>query len=314
MANKGQLKILCITNDRSQQMEKSSYYLMEELKNHCQLAMWTENGHIEKILAQLPFTPDFILLNDFLDPQMCPLIDGLGSIAIPKGMLFHDISYELDIRKRYARQNKIDYIFTHYRDAFLKWYPDISSNMFWLPHHVNTDVYKDYQLTKTIDYLMIGAMTPHIYPLRVIMLNAMKKNPQFVYHSHPGYTTVKNIVKGTLIGEDYAKEINRAKIFLTCNSVYEYTLLKYFEVMACKTLLLAPKNKETFDLGMKDGVHFVSINRENFYNRARFYLEHAKEREQIAENGFHLVRKFHTTRKRAMELVSQIKETLKNYL
>lgn len=305
------LTILCITRDRSQQMEKSSYYLMEELKKHCNLVMWTENGHIQRILSHLSITPDFILMNDFLDPRLCPSIHGLNTVDIPKGMIYHDISYELDIRKRYAITERIDCIFTHYRDAFLKWYPELSERMIWLPHHANPDVYKDYHLPKTIDWLMMGALVPHIYPLRVIMLNTLKNYPGFVHHGHPGYTTVQNIANGTLIGEEYAKEINRSKIFLTCNSVYEYTLMKYFEVMACKALLLAPESKETIDLGMINGVHFVAVDRYNFLEKAQYYLANDVEREHIINNGYQLVMAAHTTQMRAQELISNIEKMIK---
>lgn len=303
----GEVKILCITKDRSKQMEKSSYYLMEELKKQCRLVMWTENGHIERILSQLPFIPDFILMNDFLDPRLCPSIYGLNSINIPKGMIYHDISYELEHRKRYAKKEKIDYIFTHYRDAFLKWYPELKESMIWLPHHVNIEVYKDYQLPKSIDSLMMGAMLPHIYPLRVMMLNTLKDTPGFVYHGHPGYTEVQDIAKGTLVGEDYAKEINRAKVFLTCNSVYEYTLMKYFEVMACKTLLIAPESEETKDLGMIDGVHYCAVNRTNFLEKANYYLTHDAEREMVTNNGHQLAVNYHSTCMRAQQLLETIK-------
>ncbi|MDM5198650.1 glycosyltransferase [Fictibacillus enclensis] len=142
------------------------------------------------------------------------------------------------------------------------------------------------------------------------MLNTLKNYPGFVHHGHPGYTTVQNIANGTLIGEEYAKEINRSKIFLTCNSVYEYTLMKYFEVMACKSLLLAPESKETADLGMINGVHFVAVDRYNFLEKAQYYLANDEEREHIINNGYQLVMAVHTTQMRAQELISHIEKII----
>ncbi|MET3690310.1 spore maturation protein CgeB [Priestia megaterium] len=300
------LKILFITRDRSQQMEKSSYYLGEEMKKQCDLMFWYKDGHIKTILAQIPNKPDFIFLNDFLDPTLCPKIKGLDKINIPKGMIFHDISYQIKIRKEYINREKIDFIFAHYRDAFMKWYPELAHRFVWLPHHVNTTVYKDFQLPKTINWLMMGATVRHIYPLRVIMLNAMKDQPGFVYHPHPGYTVVQNAKQGSLVGDEYAKEINRSKMFLTCNSVYEYILMKYFEVLACNTLLLAPSTQETTDLGFIDGVHFVAINRMNFLEKAQYYLSHESERLTIAKTGYEMVRSYHSTEARVKHLLSNI--------
>lgn len=301
------LKILFLTRDRSQQVEKSSYYLAEELKKQCDLIIWTKDGHIKKILANLPFMPDFILLNDFLDPRLCPKIIGLNKIRkIPKGMIFHDISYQIQKRKAYVKSQKIDFIFAHYRDAFSKWFPELSKRFVWLPHHVNTDVFKDFKNPKSIDWLMLGAITPHIYPLRATMLNTMKDKPGFVYHPHPGYTVVQNITQGSLVGDEYAMEINRAKMFLTCNSIYEYPLMKYFEVLGCNTLLLAPTSKEISDLGFVDGINFVAINNENFLEKTQYYLNHETERIKIAQNGYEMVRANHSTVVRVQQLLTNI--------
>ncbi|MFE0565561.1 glycosyltransferase [Priestia megaterium] len=304
------LKILFLTRDRSQQMEKSSFYLAEEMKKQCDLMLWTEDGHISKILTQIPNNPDFIFLNDFLDPRLCPKIEGLNKINIPKGMIFHDISYKIQTRKDYVKKEKIDFIFGHYRDAFMKWYPELAHRFIWLPHHVNTEIYRDFQLPKSINFLMMGAIVRHIYPLRVIMLNMMKDQPGFVYHSHPGYTVVQNINQGSLVGEEYAKEINRSKMFLTCNSIYEYTLMKYFEVLGCNTLLLAPATKEIADLGIIDGVHFVAVNRLNFMEKAHYYLTHETERITIAQNGYEMVKANHSSEIRVQQLLSNITKLL----
>ncbi|WP_299092527.1 glycosyltransferase [uncultured Metabacillus sp.] len=304
------LKILFLTRDRSQQMEKSSYYIAEEMKKQCDLMLWTEDGHILKILTQLPDKPDFIFLNDFLDPRLCPQIVGLEKVNIPKGMIFHDISYKIQERKEYVKKNKIDFIFPHYRDAFLRWYPELAHRLVWLPHHVNIEVYKDFQLPKTINWLIMGAIVRHIYPLREIMLNTMKNQPGFVYHPHPGYTEVQNVNSGSLIGDDYAKEINRSKMFLTCNSVYGYTLMKYFEVLGCNTLLMAPATKETTDLGLIDGVHFIAVNRDNFMEKAKYYLIHEEERKAISQNGYEFVRAHHSTKARVQHLLENISTLL----
>lgn len=291
-------------------MEKSSFYLAEEMKKQCDLMLWTEDGHISKILAQIPHKPDFIFLNDFLDPKLCPRILGLNEISIPKGMIFHDISYQIQRRKNYINKEKIDFIFAHYRDAFMKWYPELAHRFIWLPHHVNTEIYRDFQLPKSINWLMMGAILRHIYPLRVIMLNTMKDQPGFVYHPHPGYNVVQKVNQGSLVGDEYAKEINRSKMFLTCNSIYEYTLMKYFEVLGCNTLLLAPATKETEDLGIIDGVHFVAVNRLNFMEKAQYYLTHETERIAIAQTGYEMVRTYHSSEARVRQLLSNITKLL----
>ena len=108
------------------------------------------------------------------------------------------------------------------------------------PHFVNTDIFKDYGLRKRHDILLMGAIS-NVYPLRKKMRLYFKGRKGFKYRPHPGYT---NVGVDSYFGEKYAKEINRSKIFITDDSILHYPLIKYYEVLACKTLLLAPTSKE----------------------------------------------------------------------
>jgi hypothetical protein len=304
------LKLLFLTYDQSNQIDKSSYYLGEELRKQCDLVIWNHGGRITDILSHCPYKPDFILLNDCFAPKLCPPVEGLNEIEIPKGVIFHDISNYIQQRKRFVVSEHMDAIFVHYKDAFKKWYPKLNQLMFWLPHHINTDIIKDYHLKKTIDTLMMGSMSPRLYPLRVKMLASLKNRHGFVDYPHPGYGHEEDIQPGTLIGEAYAKEINRAKIFLTCNSIYEYPLMKYFEILGCNTLLLAPSSKELTELGFLDGQTFVRVNQHNFKEKVAYYLEHEEERNQIARCGYLMVRSKHSTKQRAAELIKHIQQII----
>lgn len=70
---------------------------------------------------------------------------------------------------------------------------------------------------------------------------------------------LEKMKKNVFVGQNYAKELNRSKIVLTCDSVFKYPLMKYFEITACNALLLASYSKELGDLGFIPGVNFVAI-------------------------------------------------------
>src|SRR5690606_41863550 len=57
-----------------------------------------------------------------------------------------------------------------------------SSDLKWFPHHVPIHIFKDYKLPKTIDFLFIGAQAPHVYPLRVKMIEQLKNEKGFVMY------------------------------------------------------------------------------------------------------------------------------------
>ena len=307
------LKLLVTSGDFSRYLSPNFDYLLKELDKITDLIVWNKSADIADILKEIGTQPDFVFINEYEETNS-PTISGLLSLGIPHAVNMHDLHYNIDARKASLRRENIRYIFSYYRDRFYECYPEFSRGLYWLPHHVNTDIFRDYGLTKDIDYLMMGAVHETVYPLRYKILKHMQNMPNFVNHEHPGYRNIDEDEIGTVFaGERYAREINRAKIFLTDNSIYSYPLAKYFEVLACNTLLLAPSTNELTDLGFIPGVHFVDINEDNFAEKAAYYLGHEAERARIARQGFEMVHSRHSTKQRAAEFLKMIKEILFNY-
>ena len=301
------INILFITKDYSKHVFRNVYYLTEALNEVTNLVMWHNSGNIEDIFKQLQFTPDFVLIND-KTPENSPVITGLSLINIPIGMIINDLHDAVDRQKKFINENNIKYIFSFYRDTFKIYYPEYLDRMVWFPHWVNTDIFRDYKLKKSIDYLLMGEIYGYVYPLRKKIVETMKNEPGFLYHPHPGYKF--SVEPDEYVGEKFAREINSAKIFLTDDSIYHYPVLKYYEVLACNTLLLATASKELEDLGFIPGENFVAINEDNFVSEARYYLSHEKEREEIARKGYEMVRQRHSARKRALEFVNILQNIL----
>ncbi|MBY6036300.1 glycosyltransferase [Fictibacillus nanhaiensis] len=301
--------LLFITKDHSQQLERSSFYLSKELSKLVHLTLWHENGHIQDILNKIQVKPDFILLNDYKSDYR-PFIRGLETLTIPHGIIMHDLHYKLPRRRRLIEKEKPALIFSHYRDAFKKSFPNHADKFVWFPHHVPEELFKDFGLQKDIPMLMAGAMFPHIYPFRNMLFNYYRKDKRFHSIQHPGYRKVRDSNRGYVVGESYARYLNRSKIFFTCDSVYKFPVLKYFEALACHTLLLAPGSKELLDLGFIDNMTYVSINQNNFAQKAEHFLANDAERNRIIRNGYALIKQRHTTAIRAKEMVNTIRRFL----
>lgn len=301
------IKLLFLTRDFSKHVSRNTHYLAEVLNELTNLVVWTNPGDINDILKQIKFTPDFILINDLM-PVHCPSITGLSSINIPLGMIIIDLHSHIGEQKKFIDENNVKYLFSICRDAFKIFYPEYLDKMIWFPHFVNTNIFKDYKLNKDIDYLLMGAIHDYYYPLRSKIFEIMKDEPGFLYHPHPGYTF--SVEPNKYVGEKYAREINRAKIFITEDSIYHYPIKKYYEVLACNTLLIATASKELEDLGFIPGENFVAINEDDFLSQARYYLSHEKEREEIAIKGYEMVRKRHSAQKRVSEFVTILQDIL----
>ncbi|MDF2667839.1 MAG: glycosyltransferase family 1 protein [Paenibacillus sp.] len=304
------MNILFFTTDRRKSYQRASEFFKQELSKlpGIQARFIHEGGAVDRILAQLDFTPDFIYI-DNLERFLLAHgpITGLDKVKIPKGLLFMDLHRNQPLLNAFVKDNKIDLIFSHYRDAFLRDFPQHATRFRWMPFHVHTPLFKDYGLKKTIDYLLMGAVFKKVYPLRYKINKEMKQVKGFVYHEHPGYKTFsKEEEQKIFIVDGFAKEINRAKIFFTDQLIYGYPIAKYFEVLACNTLLLASGSKELRDLGFVDGETFVEIDESNFKSKAAHYLKHETVRKEIAHRGYEMVRSRHTTEIRARQFADEL--------
>ncbi len=289
-----------------------------ELKKHANVAIWRKDGEVYYILKTLKkrgFVPDFIFHYDFVyNSVYAPKIYGLGMAKIPKGVYYIDLQTQTDERRAFIHRNKINLIFGSSRDFFFRMFPEFKNKFRWLPFSNNPDIFKDWKLDKEIDFLLMGKVKAPKYLFRQKVLERMNGVRGFVYRQHPVEAGIRNIninMKGVFLGEKYAKEINRSKMFFTCGTTFGYPVAKYFEVPACNTLLIAKGNRDLEDLGFVSGENFVECNENNFYDLAMYYLRNEGERKRIAQNGYNLVHSRHTNRVRAQEFVRTLSEDLK---
>ncbi|MCR8632482.1 GT-D fold domain-containing glycosyltransferase [Paenibacillus radicis (ex Xue et al. 2023)] len=307
-----QLKILYCTNDRTSNIIRSGEFFKQEVMKQQDVLVFCldEEANIKQILYDHEFTPDFIFFDDVM---LNKPLHGLKYVNIPKGVLYWDLQKDQKKFRRFVYENDIDLIFSFHRDAFIDNFPELLNKFRWLPHHVNIQQFKDYDLNRKIDFLLMGAVNEDYYPLRHTISTEMKGYPGFVHHPHPGYRDYdrdEDDEAESLVGEYFAREINKAKMFFTDDSIYRLPNAKYFEVPACRTLLLANGSKELRDLGFIDGETFVEVNEENYLEKALYYLEHEEERTAIAERGYQMVRKKHSTTNRVLKFINYIRDYL----
>lgn len=307
------LKLLLIAPDTSHFTNNNYYYLEKELAKITRLMVYRKSGHINKVLRNIPEKPDAILILNDVGKSFAPVVTGLSYISIPVGLIVNDAHRFVGQRRRYITNNHIETFFVICRHNFYNYYPrQRHDQVFFLPQFANTSIFKDYSGEKTIDLMMLGEVTfPKIYPLREKILRHYSDAPGIFTRPHPGWRnfTTKQAEKA-LIGENYARTINQAKLFFACGSVRQVVTFKYFEVPACRTLLMAPALPELGEIGLIPGRHFVAINKENFSERAEYYLKNTKERERITEAGYRFVHNHHSTAHRARQLIRQIKRIL----
>ena len=302
------ITILFLTKRFHNRIEKSTEYLIEELEKNVNLIIWEKDGDLEEILALIKIKPSFILLNDF-KRDYSPLVWNLSKSPCPVGAIFHEVKYKPLRRRQFYEREQVDHLFVHYKEASIRFIPELKDRYVWFPHHAPLTVFKDYGEQRTVDILMLGAMLKSVYPERVAFYEKLKNEPGFQYSEHPGY---KELImdEPVLCGERYARQLAKAKLFITCDSVEKIPVMKYFESLACKTLLLATGSNELRELGFVDGETFVEIHQDTVLDKVRFYLANHAERERIIENGYQLIVNRHSTEKRVADLLREIERVI----
>ena len=91
---------------------------------------------------------------------------------------------------------------------------------------------------------------------------------------------------------------------------YYYPVMKYTEVMGCNTLAIANTPCDAEELHFIPGENFVEVNVGNYAEKLRYYIAHDEEREEIAQRGYDMVRKYHTTEIRVEEFLTFVNEEL----
>lgn len=303
------LKILYVTRDESTWVFRGPHHFRQELARVADVHFAHRSGSIKSLLSQAPFRPDLIMLH--MQPlDASPAVEGLDQTTIPKAIYVEDVHYRSADIVRFVRSNDVRYVFCPYREHFHRYLSEIGDRFRWLPHCVAPAVFRDYGLRKEIDLLMMGQVVAMYYPMRKAALDRFKGKDGFVYHGHPGYVSVADDDPRFFVGARYAREINRAKMFITCGSKWHLPVAKYFEAPACKSCLIAPGGPDFADLGFVDGKTFVACTVDDFEEKVAAYLEDSAARKRVAAEGYEMVMRRHTCAKRVREFLSIVEEEL----
>ncbi|WP_413381872.1 glycosyltransferase [Alkalihalobacillus sp. 1P02AB] len=333
MKYKKKLKILVLIRPFYEYLKhKPKWDMIQALEKIATVRYWHEDGDIKEIINFMKFEPDFILHYDIAWLYgLGPKITGLEQVNIAKGAYVIDLHWEPLKRIEYITNNKVDLIFSPTKNPFLKVFPQFKEKLCWVPWAINQDVMKDWQQPKDIQSLLLGLVhtTPEEleekkipvpktipakgrYEFRDQVLKRMLGEEGFVFHPHPGHRVKEE--EGNFVNQAYAKEVNRAKIFYTCGSrnlTGGIAVLKFFEALACNTLLLAETNEDIEELGFIDGKNFVACTVDDFYEKTMYYLRNEKDRQIITSNGYQFVHQNHTIEHRAAEMLEAIKRVVK---
>ncbi len=243
---------------------------------------------IEYILSLLPWKPDLIFL---VDDSFPITYIGLEKVEIPT------VIYAVD-----SHIHPWHLYYAHIFDVALfaqKFFIEVDFNFNyhtfkkWFPLYCNPEIHKKLNLDKIYDACFVGTLNPELNRPRIELIEGIRKRVKNFY-----------IAQG-----DFVPIFNQSKIVL--NQIANNDInFRFFEALSCGSFLLSERVIgngfiEIFTEG-RDLVCFEKGNVEDAVEKINYYLKNYDEAENIALNGFNLVRNEHTVAKRAKQFLDII--------
>jgi hypothetical protein len=196
-------------------------------------------------------------------------------------------------KMRLGLLNYFDLVLNSYAYCFKMFYA-INVKTYWFPHYVNESLLTEiaYNHCPIPKILLSGQVTEYIYPARHKALLIARDHSDIDYLNHPGYND-RN--KHDYCGSKYYFLINRYLAAFTCCAKENrpYIVSKFFEIIACGTLLIAYDvhvKQELKELGFIENVNYIACTLENMQEVFDYVINenNRKKIDTIRRNGFEL--------------------------
>ncbi len=255
--------------------------------------------YLDKSLANEDF--DFIMCDAFF----AYIDEDWDLFKCPKAILIEDI--HMDVPKwqiKKAKEVGIDIIFHRYYDSFHKYHKEAKNDYkcIWLPHSVDTDIFFDYGEQKD-SVIHVGIINEY-YPFRTKVVKALSGWGDFKIIPRPE-ESLDNKYKWPVKGK-YAELVSSAKICVTGGSRYDISVLKYFEIPACNTVLASNWFGDLGYLGFYPNENMI-VYEENILEQMKELYEDEDRLSKIAKEGMSMILSKHTVEKRAVDFINDIK-------
>jgi len=230
---------------------------------------------------------------------------GIGDINIPKAHIAVDYfpdstSGTYDRNHKMFKRDKYDLYFGVVGDIVRNLERNkICTKAHLLPFSIDTNIYQKINCDKTNDVLAVFTTNDKTYPFRTKikkMVSSLKDLKTYT---------------GKVQHRTYIKMINQSKLCITSNNKFKSLSIKYSEVLACGSFLLADLPEDFNELGYLNGLHLILYSGINdLKDKIYFYLKHSNTREQIAQQGMEFVRKNHNNQIRVQQMTEIIKKEI----
>jgi hypothetical protein len=176
-------------------------------------------------------------------------------------------------------------------------FPWPADRFFCIPWFIDTEVFRDHGEAKIIPVGMFGA---GFYPANA-RYPWRGKTGSKVLQRFPSFVSQRP-VEGTLhdiVGDTYARMLNRTRIALGCGGLEKRLARKHFEIPASRCALVTEETEVLRKAGFVDGENCIFTDESHVAGRLGDLLNDEVRLETIAQNGYALVHARHGYASRA---------------
>ncbi len=218
---------------------------------------------------------------------------------------------EFDDWKKQFDEIRPDYIFFGFKRSY-EHFAGLGFNSFWVPLSGDFEVFKPYGEEKTRMFIQMGRRNEDLHQK---ILSYMEKHDiednrdNYVYAKVKGESIYPNI-------DELAREISRTKYFVCVPKYYENfkrtgnvneTICRFYEGMACKTMLLGMKS-ETFDELFPYKAMISFNDGEDFDEQIEYYEKHPEEYKKIVNRNYEYILDHHSWKNRIEQILEIINQ------
>lgn len=171
--------------------------------------------------------------------------------------------------------------------------PTLSVDVFTWPNFANTQIFRKYELPKTVPVLFTGSQALH-YPWRNRVNRAISHFYPTLQTPHFGWHNAGPAAKRMLTGEAYARLISAAWVAPACGTIANDIVRKHFEIPACGTCLITQKTPAIEAAGFRDNENCLFADEHDVIEKLDALFRDSDAVTRIAEAGYGLVAEKHT--------------------
>lgn len=195
-------------------------------------------------------------------------------------------------------------------------------NLYYLPHFVNFDIYKDCGIEPAFDVMFAGRLDTDLRLNFFITLRKLLPDLKFAWYAIERHyldalnrTSDKELIKTAYQGfidnePDMARAVNNTKILYNINAQGLSSLnYRTIQAVACKRLMISDKRGE---LSLFEGNMPYYTDIDDLVEKIRFYLKDKKEYKRLTEACWMIGRKNHHSKENVNYIFDVVSGTVRS--